>query len=73
MIVYVIITQNFQNTNYWYYCVNEHSFTINDCDILMKIIRYSQCEIIINEIHHQFANEIKRIKDLKIEFKKRER
>ena len=72
-IVYAIMAQSFQNTRHWYCCVNEHFFTMSECDMSMKTIKCSQCEIVVNEIHHEFAMRMTRTINMKTKFEKQKR
>lgn len=68
--VYAVMMQSFQDTEHWYYCVNEHSFTVSECGMSMQIARCSQCEATVSETHHQPAAEMTQTVNLKAKFER---
>jgi hypothetical protein len=66
--VYVAMTRDFRDTEHWYYCENDHSFTIEECDMLMKISQCSQCDSSIDDHDHQTTDDVKSATNLKREF-----
>ncbi len=69
--VYAAMAQSFQDTEHWYYCANEHSFTVSECDMPMQTTRCSQCEATVGEMNHQAVTRVIRTMNLKAEFERR--
>ena len=62
--VYAAMAQDFQGTGHWYYCVNEHPFTVGECGMPMETARCPQCGATVGGTHHQPAEGVRRADDI---------
>lgn len=66
--VYAAMSHDFRGTGHWYYCANEHPFTIEDCGMPMQTSQCPQCDSPVDDHNHQAVEKVTRATDLKAQF-----
>ncbi|PYI11934.1 P-loop containing nucleoside triphosphate hydrolase protein [Aspergillus sclerotiicarbonarius CBS 121057] len=66
--VYQAMAPQFSGTGHWYYCENNHPFTVGECGMPMEEARCPQCDAPVGGINHQLAPGIRRADDMDVEF-----
>ena len=67
-VMYAAMSQDFRDTEHWYYCANEHSFTIEDCDMSMQTYQCSQCDSSVDDHNYQTVERVTQATNLKTQF-----
>ncbi|RAH69049.1 uncharacterized protein BO66DRAFT_421080 [Aspergillus aculeatinus CBS 121060] len=66
--VYRAMAEQFAGTGHWYYCHNNHPFTIGECGMPMEEARCPQCEAPVGGLNHQLAEGARPAEDMDREF-----
>ncbi|RAH81245.1 hypothetical protein BO86DRAFT_448597 [Aspergillus japonicus CBS 114.51] len=66
--VYRAMAEQFAGTGHWYYCQNNHPFTIGECGMPMEEARCPQCEAPVGGLNHQLAEGARPAEDIDQEF-----
>ncbi|PWY93890.1 hypothetical protein BO94DRAFT_563445 [Aspergillus sclerotioniger CBS 115572] len=66
--VYEAMALQFSGTGHWYYCENNHPFTVGECGMPMEEARCPQCDAPVGGINHQPAPGTRRADDMDVEF-----
>lgn len=66
--VYRAMAQQFSGTGHWYYCRNNHPFTVGECGMPMEEARCPQCGQPIGGLDHTPSQGVRRAEDLDVEF-----
>ncbi|TVY17442.1 E3 ubiquitin-protein ligase [Lachnellula arida] len=66
--VYAAMAQGFSGTGHWYYCENNHPFTIGECGMPMQTSRCPQCGSPVGGQNHQAVGGVTRATDLEEQF-----
>ncbi|RAH41543.1 P-loop containing nucleoside triphosphate hydrolase protein, partial [Aspergillus brunneoviolaceus CBS 621.78] len=66
--VYRAMAEQFAGTGHWYYCQNNHPFTIGECGMPMEEARCPQCEAPVGGLNHQLAEGARPAEDMNREF-----
>lgn len=66
--VIAAMATEFSGTGHWYYCENNHPFTVGECGRPMETTRCPQCGAPVGGQHHQEADGVRRARDLEEEF-----
>ncbi|KAJ5052617.1 hypothetical protein J3E74DRAFT_443226, partial [Bipolaris maydis] len=66
--VYMAMARQFSGTGHWYYCRNNHPFTVGECGMPMEEARCPQCEEPIGGHDHTPVQGVQRAEDIEIEF-----
>ncbi|PWY75451.1 P-loop containing nucleoside triphosphate hydrolase protein [Aspergillus heteromorphus CBS 117.55] len=66
--VYRAMEQQFAGTGHWYYCENNHPFTVGECGMPMEQARCPQCEAPVGGLNHELAPGMRRADDIDVEF-----
>ncbi|RAL12889.1 uncharacterized protein BO97DRAFT_389313 [Aspergillus homomorphus CBS 101889] len=66
--VYRAMAEQFAGTGHWYYCQNNHPFTIGECGMPMEEARCPQCEAPVGGMNHQLAQGARAAEDMDREF-----
>ncbi|KAH8594174.1 hypothetical protein B0O99DRAFT_652786 [Bisporella sp. PMI_857] len=66
--VYRAMARQFSGTGHWYYCRNNHPFTVGECGMPMEEARCPQCEELIGGLDHTPSQGVRRAEDLEAEF-----
>ncbi|TVY42865.1 E3 ubiquitin-protein ligase rnf213-alpha [Lachnellula subtilissima] len=66
--VYAAMAQGFSGTGHWYYCENNHPFTVGECGMPMQTSRCPQCGSPVGGQNHQSVGGVTRATDLEQQF-----
>jgi AAA domain len=66
--VFAAMAQDFRGTGHWYYCSNNHLFSIGGCGAPMETSQCPQCGSPIGGHDHQFVNGVTSAMDLERQF-----
>ncbi|PYH99758.1 P-loop containing nucleoside triphosphate hydrolase protein [Aspergillus ellipticus CBS 707.79] len=66
--VYEVMAQQFSGTGHWYYCENNHPFTVGECGLPMEEARCPQCDAPVGGLNHVLAPGMRRADDMDVEF-----
>ncbi|BCS21108.1 uncharacterized protein APUU_21540A [Aspergillus puulaauensis] len=66
--VYEAMAVQFQGTGHWYYCRNNHPFTVGECGMPMEEARCPQCGERVGGHDHEPVAGVQRAQDMEAEF-----
>ena len=66
--VYAAMAHDFRGTGHWYYCENDHPFTIGECGMPMQTSQCPQCGSPVGGLRHQAVDGVRRATDLERQF-----
>lgn len=66
--VYAAMARSFSGTGHWYYCVNDHPFTVGECGMPMQTARCPQCGATVGGTNHQAVEGVRRAADWETAF-----
>ena len=66
--VYAAMAHDFRGTGHWYYCENDHPFTIGECGMPMETSQCPQCGSPVGGRDHQAISGVRPATDLELQF-----
>ncbi|KAF7588506.1 hypothetical protein BBP40_005642 [Aspergillus hancockii] len=68
--IVVAMAREFRGTGHWYYCENNHPFTIGECGGAMEISRCPECGARVGGQGHETVSGVSRANDLEDNFRR---